>query len=81
MLDLLELVYEFGPSVGIILFFLGRDAAREERMANKIDELNRFIQNELIEIVKKYGTDDKPQSPKSDCPDVVPSETSVRGSD
>ena len=58
MADLLTLVYEFGPSVGIILFFLGRDAAREERMAKRITELTDFIQKELIEIIKKYGTDE-----------------------
>jgi len=57
-MGLIDLAYEFGPSVGIILFFLGRDAAREERMEKRIDDLNSFIQNELIEIVKKYGSDE-----------------------
>lgn len=56
MLDVYELVYEFGPSLGIILFFLGRDASREERMARRIDELTTFIQGELLEIIKKYGS-------------------------
>lgn len=58
-MDLLDMVYEFGPSLGIILFFLGRDAAREERMEARIDQLNSFIQDELIEIVKKYGNADE----------------------
>ena len=66
-MDLLDMVYEFGPSLGIILFFLGRDAAREERMEARIDQLNSFIQNELIEIVKKYGiSDEEPRSPTDD---------------
>lgn len=55
-MDLISIIHEFGPSIGIILFFLGRDAAREERMEKRIDQLNDFIQHELIEIVKKYGT-------------------------
>ena len=58
-MGLIDLVYEFGPSLGIILFFMGRDAAREERMEQRIDQLNNFIQNELIEIVKKYGNADE----------------------
>jgi len=57
-MDLISIIHEFGPSIGIILFFLGRDAAREERMEKRIDQLNDFIQHELIEIVKKYGTDE-----------------------
>lgn len=48
MIDLLDLVYEFGPAIGIILFFLGRDAAREERMAARIDKL----EDVLIEMVR-----------------------------
>ena len=55
-MDLIELVRDFGPSLGVILFFMGRDAAREERMAKEIAKLNHFIQTELIEIVKKHGT-------------------------
>lgn len=51
-MTLIDLAYEFGASIGIILFFLGRDAAREERMEKRIDQLNQFIQSELIEIVK-----------------------------
>jgi len=62
-MDLLDMVYEFGPSLGIILFFLGRDAAREERMEARIDQLNSFIQNELIEIVKKYGSSEDESGP------------------
>lgn len=56
MLDLIDLVYEFGPAVGVILFFLGRDAAREERMAKRISELEDFIQDELVELIKNHGT-------------------------
>jgi len=57
-MDMLKLVYDFGPSLGVILFFLGRDAAREERMEARIVELSHFIQNELIGLIKKYGTDE-----------------------
>lgn len=57
-MNLIDMVYEFGPAIGVILFFLGRDAAREERMAKRLDELNHFIQKELIELVKKHGTDE-----------------------
>jgi hypothetical protein len=51
-MDLIEIIKEFGPSLGIILFFLGRDAAREERLTKTIDELNSFIQQELIDLIK-----------------------------
>lgn len=52
IVDITQLVYDFGPSIGVILFFIGRDVAREERMSKQIEGLNRFIQNELIEMVK-----------------------------
>lgn len=66
MVDPCGLVYEFGPAIGIILFFLGRDAAREERMAEENKKLNSFIQNELIELVKRYGTQPEPKPPEDD---------------
>lgn len=47
-MELIELVKDFGPAIGVILFFLGRDAAREERLFKTIDELNKFIQTELV---------------------------------
>lgn len=73
MIDLLDLLHEFGPAVGVVLFFLGRDAAREERMATKIDELNAFIQDELIELVKTYGTHPEFEPAENDPPgDVSP---------
>lgn len=52
-MELLEIIREFGPSLGVIMFFMGRDAAREERLTKEIASLNLFIQNELIKLVKE----------------------------
>lgn len=60
-MGLLDLAYEFGPSLAIILFFIGRDAAREERMEKRLDQLNQFIQTELLEIARQHGTDEQPR--------------------
>jgi hypothetical protein len=65
-MDLIEVVKDFGPAIGIVLFFLGRDAAREERMAKEIAKLNHFIQSELIELVKKHGTNPQPKLTEND---------------
>lgn len=68
-MGLIDLAYEFGPSIGIILFFLGRDAAREERMEKRIDQLNEFIQTKLLEVIED-ATNKEPRCPKDDkgCP-------------
>lgn len=57
-MDIYSLIHDFGPSIGIILFFLGRDAAREERMEVRLDEQNAFIRTKLVELIGDKKDDD-----------------------
>jgi hypothetical protein len=54
-MEILEIIREFGPSLGVIMFFMGRDAAREERLVKEVASLNLFIQTELIALVKEHN--------------------------
>jgi len=49
----IELIKEVGPYLGIMFFFIWRDYRREEKLVKQIDELNRFIKNELMECIDK----------------------------
>lgn len=53
-MELFEVIREFGPFLGVIMFFMGRDAAREERLVKEVASLNKFIQTELIGIVREF---------------------------
>jgi hypothetical protein len=59
-MELFEVIREFGPSLGVIMFFMGRDAAREERLVKEISTLNTFIQTELIKLVKETSNEKQP---------------------
>jgi hypothetical protein len=52
--ELFEVIREFGPFLGVIMFFMGRDAAREERLVKEVASLNKFIQTELMGIVREF---------------------------
>lgn len=58
-MNLMELAKEFGPYLGVIFFFLWRDAQREEAYRKELAEKNQFIQNELIRMVERGKEDAK----------------------
>jgi len=49
----IELIKEVGPYLGIMFFFVWRDYRREEKLVDQIDELNKFIKNELMACIDK----------------------------
>lgn len=48
-----ELLKDFGPVLGVVLFFIWRDWKREDRMADRIAALEKFQQNELISLIER----------------------------
>ena len=54
-MNLMELAKEFGPYLGVIFFFLWRDAQREERYHKELSEKNTFIQTELMRLVERVN--------------------------
>ncbi len=47
------LIKEVGPYLGLMFFFIWRDYRREEKLVKRIDELNHFIQHELMDLIEK----------------------------
>jgi hypothetical protein len=49
----IEVVRDFGPVLGVILFFIWRDWKREDAMTKRIQALEEFQQNQLLDLIKK----------------------------
>lgn len=47
-----EFFREFGPLIGIVLFFIWRDWKREEDLVNRVKALEDFQRTTLIELSK-----------------------------
>jgi hypothetical protein len=56
MHEYLQVLKDFGPIVGVILFFIWRDWKREDRLASRITELEKFQQKELSDLVRDTNT-------------------------
>ena len=52
-MELMELAQNFGPLVGIVLFFIWRDWRREEGLVNRVKTLEEFNNTVLVELVKE----------------------------
>ncbi len=52
-MDLITLVKELGPYVGLMFFFIWRDYRREEQLVKQITELQKFIRDELMELIDR----------------------------
>ena len=50
--DIISLTEQFGPSLGLLFFFLARDYKREERMQNRLD----FLIGKLLDGQRKTQT-------------------------
>jgi hypothetical protein len=55
-MELMELAKDFGPLVGIILFFIWRDWRREENLVERVKNLEEFNTTILTEMVKSNAT-------------------------
>lgn len=49
----LELLKQYGPYLGILVFFLWRDHAREVRLEKRVDHLQVFVQKELLKALQR----------------------------
>lgn len=52
-MEYVEMLKDFGPILGVILFFIWRDWKREDRMADRITALEKFQQDQLIELIER----------------------------
>jgi hypothetical protein len=53
MLELTSLLKDFGPLIGIVLFFIWRDWKREEGLVERVRKLEDFNTEVLTNIVRE----------------------------
>jgi hypothetical protein len=51
-MDYIELLKDYGPAVGTILFFIWRDWKREEGLVERVKQLEDFNTTTLTQMVK-----------------------------
>ena len=52
-MDFIDILKDFGPLVGIVLFFIWRDWKREENLVERVTKLEDFNTEVLTNIVKE----------------------------
>jgi hypothetical protein len=52
-LDYLDILKQFGPFLGFVVFFIWRDWKREERLSSRIEVLEREHREVIIPLVEK----------------------------
>ena len=62
--DALELIQQFGPFFLAVVFFLWRDWKREDRLSNRLDELENEQREVILPLVR-------------DCSSVIAKNTAV----
>jgi len=55
MMELMDLAKDFGPLVGIVLFFIWRDWRREQNLVERVQKLEDFNTEVLTSIVKEQA--------------------------
>lgn len=56
LINLLTIARTWGPAAALIVYFLWRDAKREDRMSQKNDQLEGAIRRTVMPLVKKCAT-------------------------
>lgn len=51
MHEYITVLKEFGPVLGIILFFIWRDWKREDRLVNRLESLEQFQRDKLMAVI------------------------------
>jgi hypothetical protein len=51
--EFLELIKQFGPLAGIVLFFIWRDWKREDRLTARVEKLEDEQRNIILPLVEK----------------------------
>lgn len=54
-IDLVALLKDFGPLIGIVLFFIWRDWRREENLVDRVQKLEDFNTEVLTSMVKEQA--------------------------
>ncbi len=52
-MDFVELLKQFGPLLGAVLFFIWRDWKREERLSNRIEKLEDEQREIILPLVER----------------------------
>jgi len=52
-MDFAAVLHDFGPVIGIILFFIWRDWKREDRLVDRVEALEKYQQTTLENLVKE----------------------------
>lgn len=52
-MDLIAILREFGPTVGLVIFVLLRDYKREDRLSNRIEKLEDEQRETILPLVEK----------------------------
>jgi len=52
-MDLIDVLRDFGPIVGIVIFFIWRDWRREEGLVDRVKSLEEFNTTTLSALVKE----------------------------
>lgn len=52
MHEYITILKEFGPVLGIVLFFIWRDWRREDRLVTQISSLEKFQREKLITLIQ-----------------------------
>lgn len=52
-MDFVALMHDFGPIIGIILFFIWRDWKREDRLVSRVEALEKYQMETLENLVKE----------------------------
>lgn len=55
-MDYLQILKDFGPLLGVILFFIWRDWRREEDLVGRVRALEEYQQTVLINLVRESIT-------------------------
>ena len=53
MMEYVGLLKDFGPLVGVVIFFIWRDWKREENLVERVQKLEDFNTEVLANIVKE----------------------------
>lgn len=54
-MDFMDLLKDFGPLVGIVIFFIWRDWRREENLVERVQKLEDFNTEVLSNMVKEQA--------------------------
>lgn len=55
-MDYAALLKDFGPLIGIVLFFIWRDWKREDKLHERVEKLEEYQQDTLSTLVKENIT-------------------------